>query len=117
MKRRMKLVFVAALPLLAFAAGCYARRGETVGRVPELDEEELRGRDVYMRMCQKCHPEGRAGLAPGIVDKPLPGALMKLQIRKGIGAMPGFSEEVISGSELDDLVDYVKLLRHAGARR
>jgi mono/diheme cytochrome c family protein len=64
-----------------------------------------------MAHCHKCHPNGEAGLAPGINDKPLPEFLMKTQVRVGLGAMPSFSREQISDQELDDLIRYLKTLR------
>jgi mono/diheme cytochrome c family protein len=112
-----KALLAFLLPLAGFGAGCYARRGEVVGREPILDESATRGRQVWLEYCQKCHPEGRAGVAPGIVDKPLPVAAMKLQVRKGIGTMPGFDETKISGAALDDLMSYIEALRHAGAAK
>jgi mono/diheme cytochrome c family protein len=53
-------------------------------------------------------------LGPAINDKPLPGFLVRLQVRSGLGAMPAFSEQDISPEELHDLVLYLKALRRHG---
>jgi len=43
--------------------------------------------------------------------------LMKTQVRVGLGAMPGFSEEKISKEELEGLMVYLKELRGAEKQR
>jgi mono/diheme cytochrome c family protein len=67
-----------------------------------------------MARCNQCHPGGDGGLGPSINAKPLPGFLVRLQVRAGLGAMPGFSEQDISEQELNDLVAYLKILRRHG---
>lgn len=70
-----------------------------------------RGREVFARHCYQCHPGGAAGLAPAINDKPLPEAMIKFQVRNGLGAMPAFDEERISDADLDAVVAYLDALR------
>ena len=92
-----------------------ARRGEPiVGQTPVATADLARGERVFMAMCHQCHPKGEGGLAPAINDKPLPEFLMRFQVRNGIGAMPAFSERAISPEDLDQLMDYLKELRHRG---
>jgi mono/diheme cytochrome c family protein len=67
---------------------------------------------VFNAHCDQCHPGGEAGLGPALNNKPLPPFLMKIQVRRGLGAMPGFSEKLISDRELDNLIAYTKALRH-----
>ena len=110
-----------ALPALLaagviWAGGCSsARRGEPLhGPLPVTDAQVERGRLVFMQYCQKCHPGGEAGLGPGLNDKPFPKFLQHFQIRHGLGAMPAFSPEEISESQLDDLLEYLHALRRHG---
>jgi mono/diheme cytochrome c family protein len=111
MKMRIYLSMVLGAAMAVLAA-CSARRSEPVtGSVPVGDPRVEHGRIAYMAHCHKCHPNGEAGLAPGINDKPLPEFLMKTQVRVGLGAMPSFSREQISDQELDDLIRYLKTLR------
>jgi len=56
------------------------------------------------------HASG-GSLAPAINNKPLPGFLMKFQVRHGIGAMPAFSKRELPPDELDAVVKYLKALR------
>jgi mono/diheme cytochrome c family protein len=114
----MKRVFAACL----LAAACSSPASEPLAGLPALDAEQQHGERVFMRHCHACHPGGEAGLAPGIIDKPLPRALMRLQVRAGLGAMPAFSEEELPARDLDALLDYVAALRRErtaarGARR
>jgi mono/diheme cytochrome c family protein len=98
--------------LLVGACGPARRSEPAVGPFEPRDESERRGELVFDRHCNKCHVGGEAALGPAINDKPLPVALMKTQVRVGLGAMPAFPESEISGAELDDLMAYLKGLRH-----
>jgi mono/diheme cytochrome c family protein len=94
-----------------FAVACSSPASAPLGSGAALRPEERRGEQVFMRHCHACHPGGEAGLGPGIADKPLPRSLMSLQVRAGLGAMPAFSEEELSGPDLDAALDYVAALR------
>ncbi len=59
-----------------------------------------------MEAFKKKHPQYQKIL-------PLPEFLIKLQVRRGFGAMPAFSEETIDDSELESLAAYLSRLRHA----
>ncbi len=104
---------------LLLIAGCSARRGEPIVGPLRVSEPGIaRGQQVFMRECHQCHPGGEAGLGPAINNKPLPGFLVKFQVRTGLGVMPAFSQGEISGEELDHLVDYLKALRnHSGKQQ
>lgn len=110
------LLLGAALPLLA-ACGS-ARRGEPIaGPLPLAEPALERGRAVFIENCQRCHPGGEGGLGPALNDKPLPGFVTRLQVRRGLGAMPSFSDGEISDEELEDLVEYLGALRRHGRGR
>jgi mono/diheme cytochrome c family protein len=66
------------------------------------------GQKLYMQYCQRCHPDGEAGLGPSIYY--LPGFAKKFQTRHGVGVMPAFDEKVISDEELDKIILYLKEL-------
>jgi mono/diheme cytochrome c family protein len=87
------------------------RPAETV--VPPLlaSAEERAGEAVFMRFCNGCHPSGLGGLGPGLINKPLPGFAIRLQVRRGFGAMPSFSERVIPDDDLDALLAYLHAMR------
>jgi mono/diheme cytochrome c family protein len=105
-------VMVAMFVLLA---GCSARRGEPlVGALDPRPPAVGRGQLVFMAHCHACHPGGEAGLAPAVNNKPLPGFVIKTQVRLGVGAMPRFSADEISAEQRDDLVAYLKALRRHG---
>jgi mono/diheme cytochrome c family protein len=95
--------------------GCgSARRGVPVAGPIQLTEQEKVGRTVFVRICNQCHPGGEAGVGPALNNKPLPGFMIKMQVRRGLGAMPAFPEDKISEEELDDLVGYLKTIRTQG---
>ncbi len=101
------------LIVVALQSGCgTARRGVPTQRpfMPESAEIE-RGRHVFMRYCNNCHPGGEAGLGLAINNKPLPAWLIRFQVRRGLGAMPSFSGDVISDEELEELSRYLVALR------
>ena len=93
-------------------ASCSARRGEPIkGPLPITSVAVEDGQKIFMRECHQCHPGGEAGLGPAINNKPLPGFMIRLQVRNGIGAMPAFSRSDINSKEMDDLVEFLKALR------
>ena len=97
------------------ASGCAsARRAEpNVGPI-RLTETQQLGRQTFSQHCYQCHPNGGGGVGPAINDKPLPKALIRTQIRAGVGAMPGFDEQHISDEELAAVAEYLATLRKAG---
>jgi mono/diheme cytochrome c family protein len=115
---RRRLGAAAALALLPalLLAGCGpAERGEPFAPPVRLASAEAEaGQRVFMTYCHQCHPGGAAGLGPALNNKPLPGFLIKYQVRHGLGAMPEFDERRISDEELDRLVAYLIELRRAG---
>jgi mono/diheme cytochrome c family protein len=119
MKRLRFMLATAVLAgfALSVATGCgSARRGEPVQAPLELTDAELvQGRDVFMRFCNSCHPGGESGLGFALNNKPLPGFLIRFQVRNGLGAMPAFGPDLISSEELDYLVAYLVTLRRHDA--
>lgn len=118
MNRGLSLASCGALLLGAFlAASCgTARRGEPVaGPMPLETREASAGRHVFLVHCHQCHPGGEGGLGPALNNKPLPDFLVRLQVRRGLGAMPAFKEEEISDREMEGLLAYLgDLRRHDG---
>lgn len=108
----MKRALASSLLLTLAIAGCSARRSEPVaGPFQAASPEVQRGEVVFDRYCSQCHPGGEKGIAPAINNKPLPGFLIKFQVRHGIGAMPSFSREQLGDEDLRDVVRYLKALR------
>jgi mono/diheme cytochrome c family protein len=110
MKAPGRLLVLATLTALAASCGP-ARRTGPFGPPLQLTERQQRGQVLYMRNCNGCHPGGAGGLGPGLANKPLPGFAMRTQIRAGVGAMPAFTEQMLSDEEVDAIVDYVNALQ------
>ena len=88
------------------------RRGEPVtGPMPITNPQVKRGEIVFMQHCHMCHPNGEGGLGPALNNKPLPGFLIKTQVRAGLGVMPAFHSQELPPDQLDDLVQYLIALR------
>jgi mono/diheme cytochrome c family protein len=113
MNMRWGLTMTLAVALLV---GCgSARRSPPIVEALPLATAELRqGYETFLLHCHACHPGGEAGLGPALNDKPLPRFLMRLQVRRGLGAMPAFPEEVIGEEEMEHLLDYLLALRRHG---
>ena len=112
MRRRLVSCTTALVALALLVASCgSARRSEPIVGPIAFAPEAARGEQVFMRHCHECHPKGEAGLEPALNDKPLPGWLIRFQVRRGLGAMPAFPEDEISPAELEDLVAYLRALR------
>jgi mono/diheme cytochrome c family protein len=113
--RPLSALGILALICALLLAGCASpRRGEPLVGPVALAADATQGEQVFMRHCHQCHPKGEAGLGPALNDKPMPGFLIRFQVRNGLGAMPAFSRDEIGRDELDDLVAYLAALRHAG---
>jgi mono/diheme cytochrome c family protein len=111
MKRLSMLTPVAVSALVLASCGSSRRSVPVAGPMAFPNPEVALGERVFMRECSACHPEGEAGLAPGINNKPLPSFLIRLQIREGIGAMPSFTEREISDDEIDAVIEYLQYMR------
>ncbi|MFD2512931.1 c-type cytochrome [Pontibacter locisalis] len=112
--KRIAILSAGFLFLLSLSQCGTARRGVPMFKPLALEAPaEVKGEAVFMSYCQKCHPGGTAGLGPAINNKPLPGFLIRYQVRHGLGMMPAFKKEVISAEELDNLMAYLKELRTA----
>jgi mono/diheme cytochrome c family protein len=107
--------FTAALLAPLLASSCGATRDDlpVETAVSRDDIAVVRGAQEFAQHCYKCHPGGEAGVGPGIIDKPLPKWLMRLQVRAGLGVMPSFPKEAINDQELDELLAYLKALRQS----
>lgn len=106
-----------ALIVLALASCTSARRDEPFAPEVLLDDaRQVRGEQVFARECAQCHPNGGAGLGPAINDRPLPKALIAVQVRNGVGAMPAFDDAMISDDDLDAITEYLVALRRSPKR-
>lgn len=72
---------------------------------PEMCFE--RGKLVFCQKCNKCHPQGQAGLGLSINDKPLPDALIRQQVRNPVEIVPAFDENEISDVDLQAIIDFL----------
>lgn len=112
MKKFLFLCIVVLLMSLAlFSCGTSRRSVPIKSPLENKGEEVAMGRKIFMEYCQQCHPHGEAGLGLAINNKPLPGFMIRFQVRNGLGVMPEFKDSVISDEELGQLVVYLKALR------
>ena len=104
-----------ALAAMIAAAGCGSpRRSAALGAAPvPATADVLRGQRVFMRACHACHPGGETGLGPSLNDKPLPGFLIAMQVRRGLGAMPAFGREELPDDDLAALLEYLRARRRS----
>ncbi|GAB7025530.1 c-type cytochrome [Geotalea toluenoxydans] len=108
----MRLIPLLVISLLFLSACGTPRRGENVaGPLTLASEKEVRGERYFMTYCNKCHPLGESGVGHALNNKPLPGPLIRTQVRLGAGAMPAFSKEFLPDEKLDDLIVYLQTLR------
>jgi mono/diheme cytochrome c family protein len=113
-KRRSRIIVLASVTLIiSVITGCQptARRPNQIpSPVLRTSPPLAEGQRVFMQQCNQCHVGGAAGLGPALNQRPFLPFVVKLQVRAGFGAMPAFSTRQISGSQLDDVVRYMKYL-------
>jgi mono/diheme cytochrome c family protein len=98
--------------ILIIAIGCSPRRDEPlVGPLGSNDSRVGLGERVFAWNCYECHPGGRGSVGFALNNKPLPGPMIKTQVRLGAGAMPAFTKDQISDEELEAVVRYMVALR------
>jgi mono/diheme cytochrome c family protein len=103
----MKKLVLIFLAIIAFS--CSQKIVPPGERGPSLrSAKAVRGQVIFMKNCNRCHPEGMGGLGPSIINKPLPGFMIKFQVRNGLGAMPSFKKERLSKDDLNNLVAYIR---------
>lgn len=105
-QKAMKLLLPGML-LLIMVTSCNRYKYPFTEKLPSTAEVQ-EGERLYMQYCQKCHPDGEAGLGPSIFY--LPGIGKRFQTRHGLGVMPAFKEKVITDDELDKIVLYLSKL-------
>ncbi|NJB86300.1 mono/diheme cytochrome c family protein [Lewinella marina] len=97
---------------LFWGLGCGTPRLQVPGNAFEMPTADLEsGRILFNEKCASCHPAGRAGVGPSIVNKPLPKFLIRFQVRHGLGVMPAFPEQILSDTEVRQIADYLAWLR------
>ena len=101
-----KLIFFLVWIVL-IVVSCKTNKYPFAKQLPQTAQVQ-EGQKLYMQYCQKCHPDGEAGLGPSIYY--LPGFAKKFQTRHGLGVMPAFDEKVISDEDLDKIILYLKEL-------
>ena len=96
--------------LILFAVAC-TEKIAPAGENPKIKETEefVKGQKVFMSTCNRCHPGGKGGLGPSIINKP--GFVIRFQVRNGWGVMPSFDKKRLSPDDLDHLVSYLKDIR------
>jgi mono/diheme cytochrome c family protein len=110
----MKKILIAVL--ITIISACSSRIAPPGEKGPGLKTAKARkGQELFMKRCDRCHPGGMGGVGPSIINKPLPGFLIKTQVRVGFGAMPAFNKKKISADELKDIVAYIKEM-HQGTK-
>jgi mono/diheme cytochrome c family protein len=104
------------ITLLLLQAGCgSARRSEPIAGPLKIDSPAVKnGQKIFMEHCNQCHPQGETGLGPALNNKPLPGFMVRFQVRKGLGAMPAFSKKEISDEQLNEMLEYIRAMRRHG---
>lgn len=112
----MTVKYLFAGLLFSFFAACAVGRREVLlnGEVDTSNPKIKAGQEAFMTHCDRCHPRGSAGKGPSINDKPLPGFMIKFQVRHGLGEMPSFKKNEINSKELSNIVAYLKALRKSG---
>jgi mono/diheme cytochrome c family protein len=109
---------IISLVILALVSSCDSSRRIEANMQQNESKEVSNGRNIYKINCQKCHPDGEAGVGPAVANIHLPGFLTRYRIRSRsfllwTGRMPAFKKDEISKKEMDDLIAYIKKLHHS----
>lgn len=101
---------VVLMTLVVSLPACSIRKSEPVtGKV--VGENVRNGEALFMRYCQKCHPQGEGGLGPALNTLNVPKFVKRFQVRHGLGVMPYFKKDQISKKDLHDITAYMGALK------
>lgn len=79
----------------------------------EASSSDLTGEQLFIRSCNTCHPQGKAGMGPSLENVPTKyadDAALVSFLRKGQGMMPAQTKDVINDQEMSNLVIYLRQL-------
>jgi len=94
---------------LALLAACDS--GSSGGQEPASDL--ARGKAVYERYCNVCHPGGGTGSGPSLIAlvPRLTDEQIEYVVRHGKNRMPAYNTTDISDTDLDGIVVYIRSLK------
>lgn len=121
MSRRIAVVVwvlgaIAAIVPLLYGCGAERRGQPEAPAITADNPKEVRGERLFHRWCYQCHPGGESGLGPAINDRPLPHLAIRTQIRKGVGAMPAFGDDLLSDTDVSAIIAYLDEMKSSPAR-
>ena len=79
----------------------------------EASSTDLNGEQVFIRSCNTCHPQGKAGMGPSLEVIPAKYAddqALIAFLRRGKGMMPPQSKDVLNDQEMTNLIGYLRQL-------
>jgi mono/diheme cytochrome c family protein len=106
---------LATVLVLTLAACAPVTSEPSLGPLERADPQVALGERVFAVHCHQCHPNAREGLAPSIVGTPIPAWLIRVQVRRGLGQMPAFTDDELADEALDAIISYLSALRDAPA--
>jgi len=116
--RHVILFLLTALFAAGILSACDTGGGPTATANPDAAISQAapgldRGKAVFARYCNTCHPGGGRGAGPSLIEQ-APGLSddqIKASVRNGRPRMSSFSESLISIDALTDLVAYIRTMK------
>ena len=111
-KRLASSGLMVAFAVFLVVSSCSAPKRAPYAEPVSMPTEELEsGRVLFNEYCATCHPGGMSGVGLAIINKPLPASFIRFQIRKGVGVMPDFDEDVLTDEQVEHIAEYLVYLR------
>ncbi len=114
MKKNIIVITLVLVCSSLYFVSCSARRvKKDMSSAQAEDPKIMEGRLVFKNHCQKCHPNGEAGVGPPLNNINLPSFLVRAKVRSRAfllwtGRMPSFNKHEISSKEMKSLLVYLK---------
>jgi mono/diheme cytochrome c family protein len=91
-----------------------AQRGAQTPAQPSAAGNAAAGaRQLYDRVCGRCHPGGEEDIGPRLRDRNDPEAEVRATIRNGHGRMRPITTARLSDAQLETLIPYLRTQLHA----
>lgn len=74
---------------------------------PIASDDVAGGQELFSMHCDDCHPDGEEDVGPSLIADPHAPARLRQQIREGSGKMRPFSENRLSGEDMEKILAYM----------
>jgi mono/diheme cytochrome c family protein len=109
--KNMMLAVAVVVCMFVLQMGCATTSQDLSSLSPQELQQVKEGKEIFNKNCDRCHPGGGAGVGPSLKASNLLSFSMRFKARHSSGAMPAFSQGMLTDEQLNSVVAYIKTLK------